>query len=252
MNSSLNLALEFFNIQSEPQVIENGKCATKDDTNREADRSIVQMDSDEVVEIHETKTESISSDDETMDKVERVTSSHCGLSAAEIEAEDDSTQPMVFDQNVYRPSLDSCLSDDLSTCSPRPSNLPPNSTPCCSPDFGTEDIKEQPNSEILETRADECVVKIEDVLTKIVQINKDNEMQSASQSENKCFVSQMESQSKDNSQPLKRQCSDNVTGEAAKRQKTIEETQVKGNSFGFDQFLRHFCEQYSTKSFNSF
>lgn len=214
------------------------------------------MDSDEVVEIHEIKTESISSDDETMNKAETVTSSHFGL-GTEIEAEDDSTQFMVFERKVCHSPLDSCFSGDSSTCSPRPSDLPmnetilslidtPNSTPCSSPVVCTDDIKQEPDSEIceimipdqIEMKADECVVKMEDVPAKPIQINDD--MPSTSQSKTSCVVPTMKSRSKDNCVPLKRQCSDNVvTDERAKRRKTTEESQMKGNSL---------FQKYSIKS----
>ncbi|XP_055305003.1 uncharacterized protein LOC129569846 [Sitodiplosis mosellana] len=255
VNDNLQKALGFFDIQSGPSVCRNAKNATKDDSHREATENNDHLERDESsgdVEIVENKIkiEPMSSDDETMTKVEIVSSSHFASSKSEGQ---EAAQSMVFERNISRPSLDSNFSDQWSTCSPSTSNLPmmgptlspidtPDSTPNSSPDINAEDIKQEPDDSTCETtilnqtETDECIVKMKDVPMDPMQMNRGNEFPSTSQSNIDRFVPPIESQ------PLKRPHSGNVQSETAKRQKTTEEVQLRGPSPMFaDKSIMFIC-----------
>ncbi|XP_055305026.1 uncharacterized protein LOC129569861 isoform X2 [Sitodiplosis mosellana] len=253
VNNRLEQTVEFFDIQRGSEVCENVKSTTKDGFNREATESDDHLESDmssEEIEIVENdiKIESISSEDDK--SVEIVSSSYSASGGTEAEAE--ATQPMVSGKNINRPLLDSSLLDERSICSPSTSNLPmmgtmlspidmPYSTPSSTLDINAENIKQEPLDSTCKTmtlnptEANECVVKMEDVPTDPMQMNKGNELPSTKQANIGSSVPPIEPQ------PLKRQYPINFPDEAVKRQKITEETQLNEPSANINKNIVYAC-----------
>lgn len=144
--------MDFFDIQLSSPAAKNEKISVKVESEQNAGGTVIELDLDasiEDVEIIETaiKCETISSDDDEKAKKVGTISSHEPETGGENEKP--RAAAMAHKRNVYRPSMESIVSDRQSTCSPSTSNLPmiettPNSSPCNTPDIDLANIKEEP------------------------------------------------------------------------------------------------------------
>ena len=243
--------MDFFDIQLSSPADKNVKSSVKVESKFNAGEIVEELDSDassEDVEIIETaiKCETISSDeDEKVKKVGTVSSSRLSSHEPEIGTENEKPRAaaMPYKRNVYRPSLESIVSDRQSTCSPSTSNLPmieatlspidtPNSTPCSTPDINLENIKEEPQEMcdeaifFMKTEKNSCESEMEKVRSKVKTALKSKRSDSSSTSQLSNVPQVEHSESQVESQLLKRQSGmDDRTGietQSIKRPKTTE------------------------------
>lgn len=220
---SLEQTLDFFDIQAGSYVPESGKNSVKDETS---------IHNNVKTESFKVENNSMEDSYDSIDIVEHkvnvetieIVSTSTSNSSADIKAR--ATQPVTYARIKCRSSLDSCTSDQRSTCSPSTSDQPmlspigtPDSTPNICPDLNINNIKKEPDDvEFTEQNFDECVVKMENVPVDPSEMHKSMESPSASRY---CFdrsVSQIS-----DPQSLKRQLSTDFQNELNKRPKSADD-----------------------------
>lgn len=234
--------MEYFDIERVSHVRDSRKCSIKSDPDLDGAGN-VQLDSNAsigargIVE-NVVKIEGMPIDDKVTKKLEVVSSTHLGLCTAKDESEAKQFNP--YQQNIYRPSFDSNLSEQRSVCSPSTSNLPMTSTslspietapptPIGKPDLRAEDIKRESEDNLYEAmilkQMEESIAKMSGLQTNPMEMYGINVTPSTSQSSIDSSKSQAESR------PLKRHHSDNGPYENTKTKKFSEEFKLGGELF---------------------